>query len=205
MMPSEPTPAEVRLVERFRELERVTAAYRAHALLAGLQLLALGAWLAGSRGAGPAGARLMVLAAPLVWAVAAAVSLRLYPTVAPERWAGFTPAAFWIAAAAVLILLAGATWTRPAVPLGAALAAAAAGLGVVLVAVHVLARRAVESWRGLLAMLAAADAARDRFENGVPWAAIGVALLGVGAYRLVRFLWLGRRIRSLRRELGARG
>jgi hypothetical protein len=33
---AEPTPAEVRLVERFRDLERVTTRYRTHARLAGL-------------------------------------------------------------------------------------------------------------------------------------------------------------------------
>lgn len=193
-------------MERFRELERVTARYRTHARLVGFQLLVLGAWLAASRAGGSAAvARLVVLAAPLAWAVAAAISLRLYPAVAPGRWARWAPAAFWLAVAAVLFLLARATWYGAAVPRGAALGAAAAALGVVLVVVHALARRAVESWRGLLAMLAAADAARDRFENGAVWGAIGVALLALGAYRVTRFLWLGRRMRSLRRELGARG
>lgn len=203
---AEPTPAEVKLVERFHELERVTAGYRAHARLAGLQLLVLGAWLAASFAGGTAArARLAVLAAPLAWAGAAWISLRLYPTIEPGRWARWTPAAFWIASGAALALLFGATWYRAAVSRPAALAAAAVALAAVLAVVHVLARRQVESWRGLLSLAAAIDAARDRFESGTYWRAVGAALLVVGAYRLLRFLWLGRRMRALRRELGAKG
>ncbi len=203
---AEPTPAEVRLVERFREFERVTALYWTHARLAGLQLLVLGAWLAASSaGRSAALARPMVLAAPLAWAAAAWLSLRLYPKVEPERWARWTPAGFWLASAAVLAFLARASWYAPATPRAAALAAAAAGAGLVLLTAHVLARRAVEGWRGLVAMLAAIDAARDRFENRMLWAGVGAALLALGAYRVTRFLWLGRRMRALRQELGAKG
>lgn len=199
---AEPTPAEVRLVERFRDLERATTRYRTHARLAGLQLLVLGAWLAASSVRGNAAlARLVVLASPLARAAAAGLSLRVYPKVEPDRWARWTPSGFWLGSAALLALLARATWDRPAIPRSAALAGAAMGVGVVLFTVHVLARRAVEGWRGLLAMLPSIDAARDRFENGALWGAVGVALLAVGAYRVTRFLWLGRRMRALRHEL----
>lgn len=203
---AEPTPAEVRLVERFRELERVTARYRTHARLAGLELLVLGAWLAASRVHGNAAlAQLVVLASPLAWAAAAWLTLRLYPRVEPDRWARWTPAGFWLASAALLAFLARASWYGPAIPRAAALAAAAVGAGLVLLTAHMLARRAVEAWRGLIAMLAAVDAARDGFENRMLWAGVGVALLALGAYRVSRFLWLGRRMRALRRELGAKG
>ncbi len=71
--PAEPTPAEVRLVERFRDLERVTAGYWTHARLAGFAIAVLGAWLAASTASrGTIPARLALLSAPLAWAAATA-------------------------------------------------------------------------------------------------------------------------------------
>ncbi len=199
---AEPTPAEVRLVERFRELERVTSAYWTHARLAGFQLLVLGAWLVASIAArGTIPARLAVLSAPLAWAAAAWISLGFYPKVEPGRWTGWAPAAFWALGAAVLWLLSDATWYRPALPRAWALAAAAAALAAVLVSTHALAWRAVDTGRGLLAIVAAADAARDRFDDELLWGAVGAFLLVVGSYRLARFLWLGHRMSALRRQL----
>ncbi len=190
-------------MERFRELERVTAGYWTHARLAGFQLLVLGGWLVASGAGHLAGAeqRLVVLSAPLAWAAAAWISLAIYPRVEPGRSRRWTAAAFWALAAVVVAFLSRAAWYRPAIPWAIALAAALACLAGVLISVHVLAWRGVETARGLLAMLAAADAARDGFEDEVLWGGVGLVLLVVGSYRLARFLWLGHRMRALRRQL----
>jgi hypothetical protein len=196
---------EVVRAERFRLLEQLQEARAQSERAQFLPPLALGAWTAaGVFLAAPPQQRLLLLAAPLVLALAAAVSARISPL------AEITPSARWAAlafvagvGASLLRALHRSGWYAPALSPQAALAIAAGGLLLVMLAIHRLARRGPELSPVIIAVITAHEAIRDAVDPDLWfWGALGVFLLALGAFRLARRQAYRWRLAALRRELG---
>jgi hypothetical protein len=199
------TPVEVVRAERFRLLEQVQEAQARSEQAQFVAPGVLGGWIAtGVFLADPAHQRILLLLAPLVLALAAVLSTRISPG------AGITPSARWTAlafvagvGASLLRALDRAAWYAPAVSREAALAIAAGGLVLTMLAVYRLSRRGPELALVIIAMITAHEVIRDRIDPDLWfWGTLGVFLLALGAFRLARRQVYRWRLAALQRELG---
>ncbi len=193
--------------QRLEELERVTRDYARFAGVSGVPLAVLAAWeVAGTLALPALTGRLLLVAGPLVWAAAAAVSIRLYLThgvvLKGRSLRLLALVVLYVNAAVLLAETAVAHWYRPLVPRPIALGLALLVLVAIIAIAHRLAHGAADLTVAWIALGLAGDAMRDRWFLGELWrpafATMWAAMLVFGVVMHRRSRALEQRIAALR-------